>query len=126
MNIQGGIFIAVTLLVVSLAGGLQYYRAQAAKAEVEITQLKADVGTLTAANKGLEDAAIRTKKEVEGYIAAVNKMGEVNTGLNAKLQMVRNKMASHKLLKMRNGRHSELLLKTLNKSVARLHKGWMQ
>ncbi len=126
MSLRLGIIIAVVLLVVSLAGGLQYYRAQSLSRQVKITALKADVDKLKTANAGLVAQAKKVKAEVERYVTAVNKMGEVNTTLNAKLQANRAKLAQHKLLKIRNGRHSELLLKVINKSTDKMQREWMK
>jgi len=126
MSIRMGIIIAVVLLVLSLAGGLQYYRAQSLSKQVKITQLQADVTTLKAANAGLEAQSAKIKADVERYIAAMNKMGEANTALNAKLQANRAKLARHKLLKIRNGRHSELLLKAINRSTDKMQQEWMK
>jgi len=119
------ILIATALVVLGLAGAVQYYRAESLANEVKVTQLSAQVDTLTAANAGLKKQAEQVKAEVERYITAVNKMGEVNTTLNAKLQASRAKFAQHKLLTMRNGRHSELLLKAINRSSAKLQNEWM-
>jgi len=126
MNVRLVMILSVVLLVVSLAGGLQYYRAQSLAHEVKITTLKADINTLKSANAGLQKQAAKVKADVERYVAAMNKMGEANTALNAKLQSTRAKLARHKLLKIRNGRHSELLLKAINRSTEKMQQEWMK
>jgi len=126
MSLRLWIIIGVSFLILGLVGTVSHYRVQMLAGEVEITRLNGEVEKLATANAGLEKEALKVKAEVEGYIRAVNKMGEVNTELNAKLQSGRAKLAQHKLLAMRSSRHSELLLKTINKSVARQQKEWMQ
>jgi len=74
----------------------------------------------------LVKASARTKRDVERYVASMNKMGEANTELNAKLSGMRSKLAQHKLLKLRQGRHSELGLKIINKSIVKLQREWMK
>jgi len=117
--------LGIILVITGLAGTVYYYKSKYNSALVDVTVQKQKVATLTAEKKSLISQSKKTKKTVEGYVRALDKMSENNLALSSKLQAGREKLANHKLLSLRNGRHSELVLKVINRSVLRQNKHWM-
>jgi len=116
----------IAIIMLGLVSGLFYYKAKAADAQAKINTLSAKVEVLKSESVALKSHIAKVSKKVDEYVSALSDMATDNTKLNQKLQTMQSKMAKHNLLKLRNSAHSELVLKTINKSVARMNREWMQ
>lgn len=116
----------IGLVILSLIAGLFYYKAKAANAQATINTLGAKVSVLKSQATTLEVHIATVQKRMNSYIQAIGKIADKNTVLNKKLQVSRNKLARHKLLKDRNSAHSEMVLRIINNSIARDQRAWMK
>lgn len=117
--------LGIILIITGLAGTVYYYKAKYNAALVDVTVQKQKVANLAAVKKSLISQSKETKKTVEGYVRALNKMTENTAEMSRKLQASRVKLARHKLSNLRNSRHSEMVLKIINRSIIRQNKLWM-
>jgi len=126
MQLKIIVIMVVMLIISSLVGSTYYYKSQYEKAigELKVVQMERD--SLKAAVSDLKNQAAKAATEMNGYISAMDKLSESNLEMNQKLGDMRNKLARHKLLNLRNGRHSELVLKVINRSIVKTNDKWMK
>lgn len=115
----------ITIVILGLFGGMMYYRAEAATKQATINTLNAKVEILVTESKTLKKHIASIAQRTNDYVDALGTMSEANIKLTKNLQAARTKLAKHNLLRLRNSAHSELVLKTINKSVAKMNKEWM-
>jgi len=114
----------VLLIMSSLAGGMYYYKAQYEKAigQLKVAQIERD--TLKAANQSLKDEAAKVATQMNNYMSSMQELSDSNQELNKKLSVMQTKLAKHKLQNLRNGRHSDLVLKVINRSIIKQNEKW--
>jgi len=118
--------LALALVVTGLVGGLYYYKSKYEKVQGKLTLANTQVEALKKTNIVLKRKAAKVVKEMNGYINAMDKLSEGNLELSQKLNNMKNKLANHKLTNLRNGRHSELVLKIINRSIVKQNDAWMK
>jgi len=103
MQLKIIVIMVVMLIISSLVGSTYYYKSQYEKAigELKVVQMERD--SLKAAVSDLKNQAAKAATEMNGYISAMDKLSESNLEMNQKLGDMRNKLARHKLLNLRNG-----------------------
>jgi len=124
LSIKLYLYVAVALIGASLVAGLFYYKSQVAEKQAEIATLQGDLDKAVTANQQLTANLNDVKNQVNTYVEQLNDMTTANNELTKNLQKAQAKLASHDLLKLRNSRHSELVLKTINKSVVKKQEEW--
>ena len=125
MQLKIIIILSITLVISGLVSATYYYKSKYEASLTVVLAEKQKIQTLNKEKKSLIEQSQKTKREVEGYVRALDKLSEHTAELNKKLQEDREKLAKHKLSNLRNSRHSEMVLKIINRSVIKQNKLWM-
>jgi len=126
MQIKIIILLVLGLVVTGLVGGIYYYKSGYEKVQGALTLANTQIEILKNTNESLKQKAAQVAKEMDGYVRAMDKLSESNLGLNLELGKLKHKLSKHKLTNLRNSRHSELVLKIINRSIAKQNASWMK
>ena len=125
MQLKIIMLLGIALVVSGLVSSTYYYKSKYEASLSVVLAEKQKIANLTKEKESLMKQAKETKREVEGYVQALDKMAVHTAEMSEKLQASREKLAKHKLSNMRNSRHSEMVLKIINRSAIKQNKLWM-
>jgi len=124
MQLKIIIIMIVMVTISSLVGSTYYYKSEYEKIAGQLKLVEVERDSLKVAVTSLKSQAAKVATDMNGYIGAMDKLSESNLEMSQKLGAMQTKLAKHKLQNMRNGRHGELVLKVINRSIVKMNNKW--
>jgi len=114
------------IMTASSMAGMFYFKAELATAQAELTLQVSETEKAAAANRALSENIASLVTEANNYQASIEAMGKYEQELNQKLAAANNKLMARDMVKLRNSRHSELVLKVINRSISKGNTSWLK